>query len=275
MQASGNDNAWGMDVSHYQGTIDWEQVKAAGISYVFIKATQGTRMVDDCLAANVQGATDAGIFVGVYCFSEANTAAEGASEAEFLLQVLRDHGLLDSVNMELVLDLESAPKDGDFSAQTGDAIYRAWQGVIEAAGKKSMLYTGNYFGRTHFTEALWDVPVWVAKYSTTPPSDMAGWSQWEFWQYSSSGTVPGVGGAVDMNLFRGSYSELYEKYAPKPQPEPAPEEPPYDYGKELVARIKEKGYIDDADYWEGVIEGRITVEPVYIQYMFERILNLR
>lgn len=226
MQASVDGyNAWGMDVSHYQGTIDWNQVRNAGISFAFVKATQGTRMVDDYLAANIKGASEAGILVGVYCFSEANTAAEGASEAKYLLGVLRDHDLLDKVNMELVLDLESAPKDGDFSAATGDAIYRAWQGAVEAAGKKAMLYTGQYFGSQHFTSALADVPLWIAKYSQSmsAPNNIAGWTSWEFWQYSSGGTVPGIAGEVDMNLFRGNYAELYDKYVPQPQPQPKAE----------------------------------------------------
>lgn len=212
MQNRGETNAWGMDVSHYQGDIDWAQVAAAGISFVFVKATQGVRSYDDHLLKNVVGASDAGILVGVYTFSEANTPSEAQAEAEFLLYTLNGLGITDRIHMELMLDSESTAY-GDFSPAAGDAMYRAWEQVITAAGKRSGIYTGNSFGQTHFTSAINDAPLWVARYGTTPPWTI-GWTEWTFWQYSEGGTVPGVGGLVDMNVYKGTYEELYATYKP-------------------------------------------------------------
>jgi lysozyme len=208
-------NVPGIDVSKYQGTIDWTKVASAGHKFVFVKATQGSRFSDAFLAANVKGASKAGLYVGVYCFSEANTAAEGASEAKFIISELKRLAVFDLVNMEFMLDLETKPSDGDFSSTTGDAIYRAWEKEIKAAGKKAGLYTGNSFGSTHFTKAIADAPIWVARYSTTPPSNFAGWTSWDFWQYSSTGAVPGIVGNVDMNVFKGTLADLKARYDAK------------------------------------------------------------
>jgi lysozyme len=201
MQARNSSNAIGIDVSHYQGDIDWPTVAASGISFAFLKATEGTTYVDDYFAANVAGARAAGIKVGAYHFLRAETLEEAVQEAQHYLDTVDGVGELD---LPPVLDVEVVTDAVNMSA-----ICRAWTDrVREVTGQQPIIYTYPYFADQYLDASLSDIRLWLANYDVNQPNDRAGWTHWTFLQYTDKGQVPGIRGNVDMNEYEGSVEDL-------------------------------------------------------------------
>jgi lysozyme len=190
----------GIDVSHWQGTIDWNAVVAEGIEFSFIKATEGGDYVDPKFAESGAGARDAGIVRGAYHFFRPQTDAM-AQAAHFLRTVQVAPG-----DLPPVLDVEVT--DG----RTLDAVaagVRTWlQEVERATGRRPILYTRASFWTAQMGAAFGAYPLWVAHYGATQPNIPAGWSGWTFWQHSDAGRVDGISGDVDLNWFNGDRGEL-------------------------------------------------------------------
>ncbi len=196
----------GVDVSEYQGNIHWEKVAAEGVDFAMIRVgfrawgSQAELREDACWRANLQGAKDAGLRTGVYFFSQALTEAEAREEAQFVLQLL-DGAPLD---MPVVFDWEFiADQDArtdDMTAEELNACAMAFCREIEAAGYTPMVYFNQDLAkRMYDLQAIQDAGYgfWLAMYSNamTYPYRLS------MWQYTSSGTVPGISGAVDLNLY--------------------------------------------------------------------------
>lgn len=216
MQARSPSNACGIDVSHHQGIIDWAKVRADGISFAFIKATEGMTFVDPRFVANVAGARAADILVGAYHFSRAATPAEAVKEAEFYYSAVTiAAGTLD---LPHVLDIES--EEGKTKANIS-ATCRAWvERMKQLSGTQPIIYTYLDFARKNL-EGLQDVPLWFACYNVQPPEDAAGWKRWAFLQYTDAGNVSGIAGKVDCNEYNGTEADLkrsvkgVSKYSPQ------------------------------------------------------------
>ena len=192
----------GIDVSTYQGTIDWQAVKDAGIDYVIVRAAYrgyetGKIVPDDLYEQNIRGAADAGLHVGVYLYSQALSEHEAEEEADYLLSLIE--GL--PVDYPVVYDQEEytadkARTDGLTGEQaTLNAL--AFCRRVHEAGYIPMIYTNNDWATTMYDmERLDHYPVWYADYTSTPtlPGGFA------MWQYTDSGQVPGITGPVDLNL---------------------------------------------------------------------------
>lgn len=190
----------GIDVSKYQGTIDWSQVATAGLSFVFIKASQGITEVDPELAANWSGAQTAGLLRGAYHFYQPGD--DPTQQAEHFLATAP----LDAGDLPPVLDIETAGSLSPAEIVQGVAT---WLDVVQqATGRTPILYTSPGFWKTLDATQFGGYPLWVAEYGVSSPIVPAGWSRWTFWQYSESGTVAGIQGAVDLDLFQGSLEEL-------------------------------------------------------------------
>ena len=192
----------GVDVSTYQGTVDWAAVKDAGVDYVIVRAAYrgyetGRIVPDDLYEQNIRGAVDAGLHVGVYLYSQALSEDEAREEADYLLGLIE--GL--PVDYPVVYDQEEytadqARTDGLTGEQaTLNAL--AFCERVYDAGYIPMIYTNNDWAQNMYDmERLDHYPIWYADY-TAVPSLTGGFAMW---QYTDSGQVPGVTGPVDLNL---------------------------------------------------------------------------
>ncbi len=224
MQTRNSKNAQGIDVSRYQGKIDWNKVASDGISFAFLKASQGVSYRDPQFLSNVQGARAAGLAIGAYHFLDAESPAEAIKEAQNLYGAITAAGGPDKFLLSPVLDHESNP--GKLGKTELTAIAKAFLLEIERlTGRKPILYTSNSFAG-NFGAELAAYRLWVARYSTAAPTDVSGWSRWTFWQYSdgsAGGTRPsgsrkvaGIAGAVDLNEYAGTTAELLAQFNPAP-----------------------------------------------------------
>jgi lysozyme len=194
MQARNVNNAQGIDVSHRQGHIQWQKVKASGISFAFCKATEGTSFNDPLFIENVQLAKKAGISVGGYHFLRATTAAQGVEEANHFIAGVQKAGGFNVLDLPPVVDTEVA-------GNTVEAITAWIARVTEVTGKQPIIYTYPSFIDEHLDASLANVPLWFASYSESQPKDRGGWKKWMFLQYSDKGQVPGITGAVDLDEY--------------------------------------------------------------------------
>ncbi len=195
----------GIDLSKYQGDIDWEKVKADGIDFALIRAGirgygTGSIVLDDRFHENMQGAIDAGVEVGAYFFTQAISVEESLEEAEFILEELEAYK--DQVTMPIVLDVEGID---DPDARTSDVTKEerteytiAFLECIKDAGYEPMLY-GNMksFLMMQDMYQLEEYTKWYANYN---PENVYFPYQFEIWQYSDSGIVDGIEEPVDLNV---------------------------------------------------------------------------
>ena len=179
----------GIDVSKYQGAINWSAVAASGVTFTFIKAGSTNSGVDPYFTTNIAGAQAAGIRTGVYIYSYATSVAAAQAEAKLVLQWVANA----NVNYPIALDIEDSVQKG-LDANTVTAMCNAFGDVIAAAGYTPIIYTYTNFYKSHITSAL-KYPKWIAQYGDS--CDTPGYS---IWQYSSSGSVAGISGRVDMNI---------------------------------------------------------------------------
>jgi lysozyme len=203
----------GIDVSHYQGTVDWQQVAQAGKAFAFAKATEGTTFVDPQFAANWSGIQAAGLVRGAYHFFEPNDDA--TQQAQLFLATVQ----LAPGDLAPVLDVETTGGVSDSQLWSGVAT---WLGLVgEATGLPPILYTAPGFWDSNAPDlALTQYPLWLADYAVQPTLPN-GWTSWLFWQYTQSGSVAGVTGAVDLDVFSGTMLDLQELVQGPTAPSPS------------------------------------------------------
>jgi lysozyme len=194
----------GIDISHYQGDIDWEQLQNAMIEkcpirFVMIKATEGASRLDPMFNDNFRNARDYGFIRGAYHFWSNKSSAR--EQAQFFLK--RVH--LQKGDLPPVLDVEHKPKDmsdDDFRREV-----LTWLHIVEDKYHvKPIIYTYykfkvNYLGTPVFD----DYPYWIAHYYVDKIEYKG---PWKFWQHTDAGRLPGIKGYVDFNLYNGSYYDL-------------------------------------------------------------------
>lgn len=192
----------GIDVSEYQGAIDWPAVAGDGISFAFVRVgsrgnTDGYLYVDSCFDQNIDGAAAAGLQVGTYFYSQAITVEEAQAEADLVLSELAGRKLDLPVVFDYELDFGSSTRGGSIDRETLTQIALAFCQRIEAAGYKTMIY-GNSSDVSRFNlSELGNRTIWYAEYDDAVPN-----AQFDFaiWQYTSSGVVAGIDAAVDMDM---------------------------------------------------------------------------
>jgi len=192
----------GIDVSFWQGQIDWMQVKAAGVQFAMIRvgarsSDGGKLFIDDCVHTNYAGASAAGVKVGAYFFSQAISPAEAVEEAEYLLSVIKNW----KVDMPIVFDWEYVSADartGTVDARTLTNCAKAFCRTVAAAGYQPMIYfnTSQSFDRLYLEE-LAGYPFWLAQYNETLEYPY----KIDIWQYTDQGQIPGINGYVDLDLY--------------------------------------------------------------------------
>lgn len=194
----------GVDVSSYQGDIDWAQVYDSGVRFAIVRAggmyygsETGELYADDNFVANLEGAASAGLKVGAYFFSQATTEAEAMSEAEFVLGLLGDRKL----DLPVFFDWERISGDeartDNTASETLTACAKAFCETIEAAGYDAGIYIYNDTGYNGYDLAeLTDYTFWAVGIANYPCFYYAH----SLWQYSVSGSVPGIDGNCDLDM---------------------------------------------------------------------------
>ena len=191
----------GVDVSQYQQEVDWQQVYEAGFEFAFIRIgyrgnTSGELYEDELARQHLSGARAAGLDVGVYFYSQAISPTEAAEEAAWCLEFLDSEAL----ELPVVYDWEwggSGTRTEEMDRQTLTECARTFCEAIEAAGYRSMLYFNSHVSRDLLElQQLQEYPFWFAQYRDG--MDFA--YKVDFWQYTETGTVPGIKGKVDIDL---------------------------------------------------------------------------
>ncbi len=202
-----NSQLFGVDVSAYQGNIDWHAVKNSGTAFVFIKATEGATFIDKAYLSNITGARAANIPCGAYNFFRPQTSV-GEQIGNFVKTV----GQLKVGDLPPVLDLEvSASWNTIPQAMRLELVVRWLEGVKTQLGVEPIVYLSSSFAGDVLASSneLANYPLWVAHYTTAPrPNVPLPWHVWTFWQHSDKGTVGGIKGFVDINWFNGSLAQL-------------------------------------------------------------------
>lgn len=214
-------NGWtpGIDVSHWQGKVDWPAVAASGYRFAYIKLTQGRGFRDPRGLDNVRRAREAGLEVGGYHFVEPQHAVD--EQLSHIRAVFADAGctLPPALDCEKYTDLT-----GKDTANRAAALATA----VGAALRPPVIYVGRNYWRYELarTTALAHLPLWVVNYSATAkaPKFPEAWQDWTLWQHSHTGKVKGIAGDVDLNWLQGGELELHALATGKPTatpPEPA------------------------------------------------------
>lgn len=242
----------GVDVSTWQGVIDWDKVKKDGISFAIIRCGYGTTGVDKQFARNMKEARRVGIKVGVYLYSYAHGVAEAQAEARHCLALVKEYGKLD---LPIYYDEEESyqfPRAKELATAFCEVIESAgyWAGIYSSSSK----WQNELKGLDRFTK-------WVANWgSNSRPAHNSGKpnvSGCDIHQYSSVGTVSGIAGDVDMDeLYRTSlFDDIAGKSSDTPAPKPKKSnaevavevwEGKWGVGDERKRRLTEAGYDYDA-----------------------------
>lgn len=196
--ASSNELYQGIDVSNWQGYINYEEVKRDGIEIVYIKASEGTNYKDPYFDVNYQNAKNNGLKVGFYHFLTAINTEEAEEQAKFFASVISKK----VPDCKLVLDYEVF---GGVPATQINQIARTFlETTKKLTNKDVILYSDLYNSRTVFSKELaQDYQLWVANYTSSQNLQNANsnWKNWIGWQYSSTGIISGIDGYVDRDVY--------------------------------------------------------------------------
>ncbi len=189
----------GIDVSHYQGRIDWHTVSEQGVDFVFVKATEGGDYQDSIFCDNWDLMRLHDIKRGAYHFFRPNTSVN-LQIANFV-----DNVKLQAGDLPPVLDVETYDGASKLEIISG---MRQWLYAIEIHyNVKPIIYTNLKFFNKNLAGQFRDYPLWIARYNSREPR-LADSRDWDFWQYGNKGTIVGIEGYVDFNVFQGDRHKL-------------------------------------------------------------------
>lgn len=185
----------GIDVSEWQGDIDFTEVKASGIDIVYIKSSEGSNYIDPYFKSHYYSAKENGLNIGFYHFLTAQNEEDALAEAKFFASVING---LDS-DCKLAMDFEVF--DGLSLAEINDISLAFLSEVENLTGKEVVIYSDAYNARATFSSRVAsEYPVWVAEYGSDEP-ESGQWSTWIGFQYTNQGEVSGISGYVDRDYF--------------------------------------------------------------------------
>ena len=193
----------GVDVSVYQGEIDWQAVAADGIDFAILRVgyrgyTVGSLNKDTYFELNAHNAARAGLDVGVYIFSQAITVEEALEEADFVLEAIRDCNITGPVVFDWEVIGKKEARTYGLDTDTLCAAANAFCSRIREAGYQPMIYFNAYAGYVKYDlSRVLDYPFWFAQYKAQPDF----YYDFQLWQYTSSGKVDGIQGNVDMDVW--------------------------------------------------------------------------
>ena len=190
-----------IDVSTWNGNIDWDKVYKSGVRYAMIRSSFGVEnpnQVDNKFVRNITNAQRAGVKCGIYHYSYAKSAAEAKKEAEFCLKTIKGY----KIDLPVAFDIEDSSQT-HLGKDTLTSIVIAFCDRIKSAGYRPMLYCNpnwlcNYL---HKDKLINKYDIWLANWGVSAPSYNCA-----IWQYSENGSVPGISGSVDMNWIFKDYT---------------------------------------------------------------------
>ena len=211
----------GIDVSHWQGTMDWHKAKAKGVQFAMIKATEGMNYVDTQFKANVDGCKAVDMPFGIYHFWRSMVTP--IQQYDNIMRAVDYIGKL----VPIAIDVEIF--DGLKPEQNKNMLALLIQMIIEKTMKAPTLYT---------RKSIWDsnvapydrwktLPLWVANYGVTSPALPRDWKSWYIWQYEVADAGPAYGAQsakIDLNHVKPAYLDYYGIGVAHPEPEPQPQE---------------------------------------------------
>lgn len=202
LQSTTGNSHVGIDVSKWNGAIDWDRVRDAGVEFAIIRAgyrgsVTGSLVEDPYFTANIKGATASGIPVGVYFFTQAVNEVEAVEEASAVLQMVKEYNL----DYPVFIDTEGAGGNGradGLDAENRTLVCEAFCRTVENAGYRAGVYgSRNWYNNRLYTERLDnEYSIWLAEYRSVPLYE----GYYQMWQYTSKGEVDGISGNVDMNI---------------------------------------------------------------------------
>lgn len=208
----------GIDVSEYQGYIDYAKVKASGIQVVYIKASEGTTIIDPYFRTNYDNAKSQGLKVGFYHFVRARNEDDAVREATFF------HSVISGTSPDCRLAMDFEVFDGLSVEKINQISFAFLQKLEELTKKECVVYSDEYNARTVFSRELASAyPLWIAEYGVSVPTSTGNWEEWIGFQYSDKGRVDGINGNVDLDKFREDIFLSDSSVIPEPEPEPTPE----------------------------------------------------
>ena len=189
----------GIDVSKHNGSINWEEVKNSGVSFVIIRcgyrgSATGVIVDDPKFRENIQGATAAGLKVGIYFFSQAVNGVEAVEEASAVIDRISGY----KISYPVFIDVEAAGGRADgISNDTRTEVVKAFCETIQDSGYTAGVYANkNWLGSKMSTGSFSGYNIWLAQYAAAPTYN----GRYEMWQYSSTGKISGISGNVDLNI---------------------------------------------------------------------------
>lgn len=202
----------GVDVSAYQGNIDFKELKKQDIQFVYVKATEGVDHTDSQFENNFRNAKKAGLHTGAYHF--VNFEQDGKSQAEHFINTVPNEkdSLPPVIDLELYGDYVTHPMDKDkVQAIVHDMLIR----LEEYYGKTPVIYTNYNTYNTYLADAFAEIPIWICDVSDQTP-ELKGGHEWIFWQYSQRGLLDGYSDGderfIDMNIYNGSYFDFIKQF---------------------------------------------------------------
>lgn len=188
--------ARGIDVSHWRGSIDWEKVADDDVSFAML-GTRYSGQVDPYFREFAEGAHEAGIQIGAYIYSYALDVEGAEAEADFVLDLIKDY----PISFPIAYDLEDNSQAGLTPQQLAEMV-NAFCAKIEAAGYYPLLYANDYWLANRIDMSMVNYDVWVARYEVKHA-----FSSPVMWQATSSGSIEGINGNVDINFLYKDFSE--------------------------------------------------------------------
>jgi lysozyme len=191
----------GLDVSYYQGKVNWASVKASGRAFAIARISDGGYHDPD-FATNWSGMKAAGLIRGAYPFFE--PSQDPVTQANIVIAAV---GKLGNGDLPVTLDVEVT---GSESASVINSRIHTWFDHVKAGtGKSPIIYTGKYFWQDNVaSNDFVNSPLWIAAYGVSCPNIPGPWTNWKFFQYTDKGSVPGIAGGVDLDKFNGTLADL-------------------------------------------------------------------
>ena len=185
----------GIDVSEYQGYIDYKKVKQDGIQVVYIRSSEGNNYIDPYFETNYKKAKENGLYIGCYHYLTARSIEEANEQATFFASLVSKKG----IDCKLAMDFESF--DNLTNEEVNQISLIFLNTVKELTGKDVIVYSDTYNATNTFGGEITNFPIWIAQYDVEKPSDNGNWSKWEGFQYTDVGIINGINGYVDRDKF--------------------------------------------------------------------------
>lgn len=200
----------GIDVSRNNGDINWTAVFNAGYKFAFVKATEGQDFNDTLFIENMDNGNAAGLFMGPYHFARPDTGindpADANKEASDFVDRIRPY--LRRGFLRPVLDLERGGPEMDRATLTS-WVHNFMTTVKNKTGILPLIYVNSNYANNELDSSVTIYDLWIAHYTDANTPNTGVWDgNWDFWQYTQTGSIPGIGGNVDLDVFRGKIQDL-------------------------------------------------------------------